>query len=66
MANPANPDITEILRQIAAEEKNCLGDHWSTCYCADAALIIEKLREEVTALNEEIDDLYRDLAGEDG
>jgi hypothetical protein len=38
-------DITEIMRDIASETKNSVGDHWSTDWCDNAAEEIERLRK---------------------
>jgi len=63
MSNTNN--ITEIMRDIAAERKNSVGDYWGRYWCDIAADEIDQLRAEVKKLNNQIDDIYRDQAGED-
>jgi len=58
-------DITEIMRDIAAERKNVIGDYWSRNWCENAADEIDRLRQEVKDLNNQIDDIYLDQAGAD-
>lgn len=49
----ADIDITEIMRDIAAERKNSVGDYWSPDYCNEAADEIERLREEIEGMHED-------------
>jgi len=42
-----NPDITEILRDIADGKTNICGDHWHPSYCEEAAKEIERLRAQL-------------------
>lgn len=58
-------DITEIMRDMAAERKNSIGDHWSRNWCENAANEIDRLRAEVQELNNQIDNLYEQAAGAD-
>lgn len=58
-------DITEIMRDMAAERKNQIGDYWSRSWCNNAADDIDRLRQEVKDLENQIDDIYMDQAGAD-
>jgi len=58
-------DITEILRDIARGKINRVGDHWSPSYCNEAADVIEQLRADNLKLEEEIQCMCDDAAGED-
>jgi len=62
---PNTNNITGIMRDIAAERKNSIGDHWGRHWCDEAADEIDRLRAEVKDLNNQIDDIYRNLAGAD-
>lgn len=57
-------DITEILRDIARGKINCVGDHWSPSFCNEAADEIEQLREDKLKLENEIQSMHEDAAGE--
>ena len=56
-------DITVILRDIAANRVNILGDHWSSCWCNDAATEIDELRAKFKELDEEIQGMHEGAAG---
>lgn len=58
-------DITQILREIASGTKTSLRDPWSKNWCNDAADEIERLRAKVKDLENQIDDMYFEQAGED-
>ena len=58
-------NIVDIMRDKAADRRNSIGDHWGDCWCDNAADEIERLRAEVKDLENQIDDIYLDLAGED-
>lgn len=58
-------DIVSIMRDKAADRKNSIGDRWGNYWCDNAADEIEQLRAKVNELNNQIDDMYYEQAGED-